>query len=125
MTLFPVVFPFSFAQDTDQKLIEEQLQPNSASGSGSLEHDATAIYKRYDNDVPSPLPIGQRINFQFQQKNHIISRFHLSNWDSLTVRSIFVFQFDWLFDLNKYLLNVYPIDWIIIHYFPLVQVWTE
>ncbi|OWA50765.1 HEAT repeat-containing protein 5B [Hypsibius exemplaris] len=45
-------------QDTDQKLIEEQLQPNSASGSGSLEHDATAVYKKYDHDLPSPLPIG-------------------------------------------------------------------
>lgn len=44
-------------QDTDQKLIEEQLQPNSASGSGSLEHDATTVYQKCD-DIPTPLPIG-------------------------------------------------------------------
>ncbi|XP_055352546.1 HEAT repeat-containing protein 5B-like isoform X2 [Paramacrobiotus metropolitanus] len=44
-------------QDTDQKLIEEQLQPNSASGSGSLEHDATTLYQKSD-DIPTPLPIG-------------------------------------------------------------------
>ncbi|XP_055929916.1 HEAT repeat-containing protein 5B-like isoform X2 [Argiope bruennichi] len=47
-------------QDTDHKAIEDQLQPNSASGSGSLEHDHTALYKilKKGEFVPDPLPLG-------------------------------------------------------------------
>ncbi|XP_035216852.1 HEAT repeat-containing protein 5B-like isoform X2 [Stegodyphus dumicola] len=47
-------------QETDHKAIEDQLQPNSASGSGSLEHDHTALYKALKKgaSVPDPLPLG-------------------------------------------------------------------
>ncbi|GFY47468.1 HEAT repeat-containing protein 5B [Trichonephila inaurata madagascariensis] len=47
-------------QDTDHKAIEDQLQPNSASGSGSLEHDHTALYKTLKKGefIPDPLPLG-------------------------------------------------------------------
>ncbi|KAG8183923.1 hypothetical protein JTE90_029028 [Oedothorax gibbosus] len=58
-------------QETDHKAIEDQmepnrrldrdnLQPNSASGSGSLEHDHTALYKmlKKGDFVPDPLPLG-------------------------------------------------------------------
>ncbi|CAF2246902.1 unnamed protein product [Rotaria magnacalcarata] len=36
----------NWLQETDYQLIEEQLQPNSASGSGALEHDETFLYRR-------------------------------------------------------------------------------
>uniref|UniRef100_A0A2K6GY98 HEAT repeat containing 5B n=1 Tax=Propithecus coquereli TaxID=379532 RepID=A0A2K6GY98_PROCO len=36
----------SWLQETDHKSIEDQLQPNSASGSGALEHDPSSIYLR-------------------------------------------------------------------------------
>lgn len=47
-------------QETDHKVIEDQLQPNSASGSGALEHDSTALYKSLKSEkiVPGPLPLG-------------------------------------------------------------------
>ncbi|XP_042908893.1 HEAT repeat-containing protein 5B [Parasteatoda tepidariorum] len=47
-------------QETDHKAIEDQLQPNSASGSGSLEHDPTLLYKnlKKGESVPDPLPLG-------------------------------------------------------------------
>lgn len=37
-----------------------QLQPNSASGSGALEHDPSSIYLRVPvgEAVPGPLPLG-------------------------------------------------------------------
>ncbi|CAL8234707.1 unnamed protein product, partial [Boreogadus saida] len=40
--------------------IEDQLQPNSASGSGALEHDPSSIYLRVPvgEAVPGPLPLG-------------------------------------------------------------------
>jgi hypothetical protein len=36
------------------------LQPNSASGSGAIEHDTTYLYKSLSNDstVPGPFPLG-------------------------------------------------------------------
>jgi hypothetical protein len=36
----------NWSQETDYQMIEEQLQPNSASGSGALEHDETYLYRR-------------------------------------------------------------------------------
>ena len=49
----------SWLQETDHKAIEDQLQPNSASGSGALEHDAAALYLRCSSgDIPGPLPLG-------------------------------------------------------------------
>lgn len=38
----------------------DQLQPNSASGSGALEHDPSSIYLRVPvgEAVPGPLPLG-------------------------------------------------------------------
>lgn len=38
----------------------EQLQPNSASGSGALEHDPSSIYLRVPvgEAIPGPLPLG-------------------------------------------------------------------
>ncbi|XP_054715706.1 HEAT repeat-containing protein 5B-like [Uloborus diversus] len=58
-------------QETDHKAIEDQmepnrrldrdnLQPNSASGSGALEHDHTALYKvlKKEKFIPDPLPLG-------------------------------------------------------------------
>lgn len=36
----------NWLQETDYQMIEEQLQPNSASGSGALEHDETYLYRR-------------------------------------------------------------------------------
>ncbi|XP_062864698.1 HEAT repeat-containing protein 5B [Trichomycterus rosablanca] len=50
----------SWLQETDHKSIEDQLQPNSASGSGALEHDPSSIYLRVPvgEDVPGPLPLG-------------------------------------------------------------------
>uniref|UniRef100_A0A3Q2Q3S8 HEAT repeat-containing protein 5B n=1 Tax=Fundulus heteroclitus TaxID=8078 RepID=A0A3Q2Q3S8_FUNHE len=50
----------SWLQETDHKSIEDQLQPNSASGSGALEHDPSSIYLRVHvgEAVPGPLPLG-------------------------------------------------------------------
>ncbi|XP_037638946.1 HEAT repeat-containing protein 5B isoform X2 [Sebastes umbrosus] len=50
----------SWLQETDHKCIEDQLQPNSASGSGALEHDPSSIYLRVPvgEDIPGPLPLG-------------------------------------------------------------------
>ncbi|XP_067680006.1 HEAT repeat-containing protein 5B-like isoform X1 [Haliotis asinina] len=61
----------SWLQETDHKAIEDQiepnrrvdkefLQPNSASGSGALEHDAQYLYARCppSDPVPGPLPLG-------------------------------------------------------------------
>ncbi|UYV80545.1 HEATR5B [Cordylochernes scorpioides] len=43
--------------DSDQSIIEAQLQPNSASGSGALEHDVTALYKSKLQEEEA-LPLG-------------------------------------------------------------------
>ncbi|XP_013379521.1 HEAT repeat-containing protein 5B-like isoform X2 [Lingula anatina] len=61
----------SWLQETDHKAIEDQLepnrrldkehlQPNSASGSGALEHDAISLYLRLQpgEGKPGPLPLG-------------------------------------------------------------------
>uniref|UniRef100_UPI00358E5931 HEAT repeat-containing protein 5B isoform X2 n=1 Tax=Myxine glutinosa TaxID=7769 RepID=UPI00358E5931 len=50
----------SWLKETDHKFIEDQLQPNSASGSGALEHDPSSIYLRAPEGeaVPGPLPLG-------------------------------------------------------------------
>ncbi|KAK7105011.1 hypothetical protein V1264_019636 [Littorina saxatilis] len=50
----------SWLQETDHKAIEDQLQPNSASGSGALEHDAQSLYLRRpaSDPIPGPLPLG-------------------------------------------------------------------
>eukprot|EP00058_Branchiostoma_floridae_P024642 XP_002610132.1 hypothetical protein BRAFLDRAFT_121581 [Branchiostoma floridae] len=50
----------SWLEETDHKSVEDQLQPNSASGSGALEHDPSSIYLRVDQTVavPGPLPLG-------------------------------------------------------------------
>ncbi|KAI8784582.1 HEAT repeat-containing protein 5B-like isoform X1 [Biomphalaria glabrata] len=61
----------SWLQETDHKAIEDQmepnrkvdkdiLQPNSASGSGTLEHDSQSLYIRCppNEPVPGPLPLG-------------------------------------------------------------------
>ena len=34
----------SWLEETDHKDVEEQLQPNSAAGSGALEHDAASVF---------------------------------------------------------------------------------
>ncbi|XP_046884989.1 HEAT repeat-containing protein 5B isoform X2 [Hypomesus transpacificus] len=48
----------SWLQETDHKCIEDQ--PNSASGSGALEHDPSSIYLRVPvgEVIPGPLPLG-------------------------------------------------------------------
>ena len=38
--------------------MKEQLQLNSASGSGALEHDSSCIYARCAEGIPGPLPLG-------------------------------------------------------------------
>lgn len=45
---------------SDQVCALYQLQPNSASGSGALEHDPSSIYLRVPTGeaVPGPLPLG-------------------------------------------------------------------
>ncbi|XP_041866496.1 HEAT repeat-containing protein 5B isoform X2 [Melanotaenia boesemani] len=50
----------SWLQETNHKSIEDQLQPNSASGSGALEHDPSSIYLRVPvgEAIPGPLPLG-------------------------------------------------------------------
>ncbi|XP_067939352.1 HEAT repeat-containing protein 5B-like isoform X2 [Watersipora subatra] len=48
----------AWLQETDHKDIEDQLQPNSAAGSGALEHDSSYLYSSSDNMDPGPLPLG-------------------------------------------------------------------
>ena len=48
----------SWLEETDHKDVEEQLQPNSASGSGAIEHDPTCMYTHNASSVPGPLPLG-------------------------------------------------------------------
>ncbi|WAR19304.1 HTR5B-like protein [Mya arenaria] len=61
----------SWLQETDHKAVEDQfepnrrvdysyLQPNSASGSGALEHDAHSLFIRcpVSDPIPGPLPLG-------------------------------------------------------------------
>ncbi|XP_014249011.1 HEAT repeat-containing protein 5B isoform X1 [Cimex lectularius] len=50
----------SWLQETDHRTIEDQLQPNSAAGSGALEHDSCCLYRAVGSDevVPGPLPLG-------------------------------------------------------------------
>lgn len=49
----------SWIQDTDHKSVELQLQPNSASGSGALEHDPSSLFWIVEKDeIPGPLPLG-------------------------------------------------------------------
>lgn len=61
----------SWLQETDHKAIEDQfepnrkvdkevLQPNSASGSGALEHDSQSLFARCpaSEPIPGPLPLG-------------------------------------------------------------------
>ncbi|XP_063696087.1 HEAT repeat-containing protein 5B isoform X3 [Culicoides brevitarsis] len=47
-------------QETDHRLIEDQLQPTSAAGSGALEHDALSLYRplKTSEQCPGPLPLG-------------------------------------------------------------------
>ncbi|CAG0883432.1 unnamed protein product [Darwinula stevensoni] len=47
----------SWLLETDHHVIEDQLQPNSASGSGALEHDDTFLYRQCLSDT-LPLPLG-------------------------------------------------------------------
>uniref|UniRef100_A0A8W8HWL4 HEAT repeat-containing protein 5B n=1 Tax=Magallana gigas TaxID=29159 RepID=A0A8W8HWL4_MAGGI len=50
----------SWLQETDHKAIEDQLQPNGASGSGALEHDSQSLFARCpaSEPIPGPLPLG-------------------------------------------------------------------
>ncbi|KAK9498320.1 hypothetical protein O3M35_002979 [Rhynocoris fuscipes] len=52
----------SWLQETDHRTIEDQLQPNSAAGSGALEHDPCCLYRPLSNqtgeNTPGPLPLG-------------------------------------------------------------------
>ncbi|XP_002158974.1 HEAT repeat-containing protein 5B isoform X1 [Hydra vulgaris] len=50
----------SWVQETDYKDVEEQLQLNSAAGSGALEHDSFCIYSNLSEGekIPGPLPLG-------------------------------------------------------------------
>ena len=50
----------SWLHETDNSFIEEQLQSNSASGSGALEHDSCYLYRPHmsDGSSPGPLPLG-------------------------------------------------------------------
>ena len=59
----------SWLEETDHQSVEEQLQTNSAAGSGALEHDPTSIYMASEPDgtrrgggggtaTPDPLPLG-------------------------------------------------------------------
>ncbi|XP_071454591.1 HEAT repeat-containing protein 5B [Hetaerina americana] len=47
-------------RDLSHRAIEDQLQPNSAAGSGALEHDPCCLYGacRPGDAVPGPLPLG-------------------------------------------------------------------
>ncbi|TMW51951.1 hypothetical protein DOY81_002941 [Sarcophaga bullata] len=67
----------TWLQETDHRIIEDQLQPNSAAGSGALEHDPCCLYRvggnssngatmngAYGNKAdqcPGPLPLGVAI----------------------------------------------------------------
>ncbi|KAK3872016.1 hypothetical protein Pcinc_014808 [Petrolisthes cinctipes] len=50
----------TWLQHTHHKAIEDQLQANSASGSGALEHDPTFLYRPLPEGetIPGPLPLG-------------------------------------------------------------------
>lgn len=50
----------TWLQETDHRTIEDQLQPNSAAGSGALEHDSCCLYRPLSSGecVPGPLPLG-------------------------------------------------------------------
>jgi len=48
----------SWLEETDHKDVEEQLQLNSASGSGAFEHDPTCVYNSDSSVIPGPLPLG-------------------------------------------------------------------
>uniref|UniRef100_A0A1B0GJ56 HEAT repeat-containing protein 5B n=2 Tax=Lutzomyia longipalpis TaxID=7200 RepID=A0A1B0GJ56_LUTLO len=50
----------SWLQDTDHHTIEDQLQANSAAGSGALEHDPCSLYRPLPKTefCPGPLPLG-------------------------------------------------------------------
>ncbi|GAB6024418.1 hypothetical protein CHUAL_009582 [Chamberlinius hualienensis] len=50
----------SWLQETDHKSLEDQLQPNSSSGSSALEHDPVYLYRSspQDDTVPGSLPLG-------------------------------------------------------------------
>lgn len=50
----------TWLQETDHRTIEDQLQPNSAAGSGALEHDSCCLYRPLPSGecVPGPLPLG-------------------------------------------------------------------
>ncbi|XP_078491480.1 HEAT repeat-containing protein 5B-like [Ciona intestinalis] len=50
----------TWLKESDQSLIENQLQSHSGSGSGSIEHDPTTVYlQAYEENVaPGPLPLG-------------------------------------------------------------------
>eukprot|EP00794_Sanderia_malayensis_P020258 gene20258-22242_t len=50
----------TWLQETDHTKVEEQLQTNSASGSGALEHDPLSVFAqcKTDEDLPGPLPLG-------------------------------------------------------------------
>ena len=49
-------------QDSDSSQLQQQLLPNSASGSGALEHDSCSLYaldrSQLIGGVPGPLPLG-------------------------------------------------------------------
>ncbi|XP_053690583.1 HEAT repeat-containing protein 5B isoform X2 [Sabethes cyaneus] len=50
----------TWLQETDHRSIEDQLQPNSAAGSGALEHDPCCLYRVVTSgeQCPGPLPLG-------------------------------------------------------------------
>ncbi|KAK6641234.1 hypothetical protein RUM44_012943 [Polyplax serrata] len=50
----------TWLQETDHHTIEDQLQPNSAAGSGALEHDSCCLYRplKPGETLPGPLPLG-------------------------------------------------------------------
>lgn len=50
----------TWLQETDHRTIEDQLQPNSAAGSGAIEHDPCCLYRilLMGEVIPGPLPLG-------------------------------------------------------------------
>ncbi|XP_051162517.1 HEAT repeat-containing protein 5B isoform X3 [Leptopilina boulardi] len=50
----------TWLQETDHRTIEDQLQPNSAAGSGALEHNSCCLYRPVppNDSIPGPLPLG-------------------------------------------------------------------
>ena len=50
----------SWLEETDHQSVEEQLQTNSAAGSGALEHDPNSVYMTHitGTSLPDPLPLG-------------------------------------------------------------------